>query len=279
MRITTVLENSAGRKGLTNQHGLSLLIQTTGRTILFDAGPGDAISSNAKALGIRLSDVDIAILSHGHYDHSGGLESFFQENMTAKLYAREGVDGDHYAKWGDSMAYIGIDKALFQRERERIIVVNEDIEIGEGIYLLVSIPCIEPRPIGNDLLFTKENEAIVRDSFDHELVLVIKEEDGIVIFTGCGHSGVLNMVHAAKRKFPDQRIKAVIGGFHLSFGVPSEDIARNASDASTVADGLVELGCERVISGHCTGDQAIAALTERLRDRHDALFTGFTVDV
>ena len=247
MHITTILENSAGRKGLTNQHGLSLLIQTIGRTILFDAGPSDAMSSNARILGVRISDVDIAVLSHGHYDHSGGLDAFFKENSSAKLYAREGVDGDHYAKWGDSMAYIGIDKALFQREKGRIIEVSEDTEIGEGIHLLVNLPCIEPRPVGNGLLFTKEHDAYVQDRFDHELVLVIKEEDGIVIFTGCGHSGVLNMVHAAKRKFPDQRIKAVVGGFHLSFGVPSEDIARNASDASMVADRLVELGCERVI--------------------------------
>jgi 7,8-dihydropterin-6-yl-methyl-4-(beta-D-ribofuranosyl)aminobenzene 5'-phosphate synthase len=279
VHIITIIENSPGRMGLTNQHGLSLHIETSGSKILFDAGPSNAVSSNAKTLGVRLTDVDMAILSHGHYDHSGGFEAFFGENPLALLYVREGADGEHYAKRKDGWEYIGVDQRLFERNSKRIIKIKENTEMSPGLHILAAIPRIEPCPVGNRLLFKKEGDDYVNDLFDHELVLVIEEDDGIVIFSGCGHPGVLNMVHAARQQFQKQRIKAVIGGFHLMYGSSSEDFTQNSRDASVIADRLVQLGCERIISGHCTGDQATAVFKEKLKDRHVALSTGSELDL
>jgi 7,8-dihydropterin-6-yl-methyl-4-(beta-D-ribofuranosyl)aminobenzene 5'-phosphate synthase len=262
-----------------NGHGLSLFIEASGRKILFDAGPSDATSLNARTLGIRLSDIDIAVLSHGHYDHSGGLDAFFRENPLARLYMREGADRGHYAKRKHGLEHIGVDKRLFERNGERIVKVSDNTEISSGVHILVSILRKEPLPIGNNLLFTEEGDDYVNDVFDHELVFVVEEEDGIVVFSGCGHSGILNMVRAAKQQFKKQRIKAVIGGFHLMYGSSNEDFAQNSRDASVIADGLVELGCEMIITGHCTGDHATAVFKEKLGNKHVALFTGYETDL
>ena len=277
MHITTIIEDNPGGTGLTNQHGLSLHIETSGKEILFDAGQSNAIASNARILGIHLSDVDLAILSHGHYDHSGGLDALFRENPKSRLYMRKGADGDHYAKRKDGMEYIGVDRKLFERNAERIVVVDRDIEICRGVHALVSIPHKEPLPVGNGLLFKKEGDDYVNDPFDHELVVVIEEDDGIVIFSGCGHSGIINMVLAAKQQFQERRIKAVIGGFHLMYGSSSEDQAQNIHDASVIADRLVQLGCEKIISGHCTGDQAAVVFKQKLKGMHTSLSTGLEI--
>jgi 7,8-dihydropterin-6-yl-methyl-4-(beta-D-ribofuranosyl)aminobenzene 5'-phosphate synthase len=279
MHITTLMDDSPGKTGLTNQHGLSLHIETSGTKILFDAGPSNAVSSNARVLGKRLSDVDLAILSHGHYDHSGGLDAFFNENLTARLYVRKGADGEYYAKRKDGFEYIGVEKKMFERNAKRIVEIDLDFEICQGVHALVSIPHIESLPAGNGLLFKKEGDVYVNDLFDHELVSVIEEDDGIVILSGCGHSGIINMVLAARKRFQNQRIKAVIGGLHLMYGSSSQDFAQNTHDASVVADRLLQLGCEKIISGHCTGHQATAVLKDRLEGMHTALFTGLEIDL
>ena len=279
MHITILMDNSPGKPGLTNQHGLSFHLETSGTKILFDAGPSNATSSNARVLGKHLSDVDLAILSHGHYDHSGGLDAFFNENPTARLYTRKGADGEHYAKRRDGFEYIGVDKRLFERNAERIVEIDRDLEICQDVHALVSIPHTESLPAGNGLLFKKEGGVYVNDLFDHELVGVIEEDDGIVILSGCGHSGIINMVHAARKRFQNQRIKAVIGGFHLMYGSSSEDFVHNTHEATVIADRLVQLGCEKIISGHCTGDQATAILKDRLEGKHKALSTGLEIDL
>jgi len=280
MHIITLLENSPGKAGLKNQHGLSLLIETSGKRILFDAGPSDAMSENAKALGVHLSDIDAAILSHGHYDHSGGLGLFFQENSKAPLYVRDSAEKEYYATIADRMEYIGVDKALFQKYADRIIRLGSGSEIMPGVHIILSIPERWPRPIGNCLLYSKENGTYVPDRFGHELVCVIEEADGIVIFSGCGHSGILNMVQAVRDQFPKQRIKAVVGGFHLMLhGFPKDDMARNMEFAAEIADRLAQIGCEKIISGHCTGEEATKVLRERLGDRHLDLSTGMEFDL
>jgi hypothetical protein len=127
MKITTLIENTTLRDDLTAEHGLSLLIEFGGRKILFDSGQSGAFADNAEKLGIDLSQVDLCVLSHGHYDHGGGLKRFLEINDHAPVYINRHAFGEYFS----SGKYIGLDPAL--EENPRLIGVEDVLEIAEGI--------------------------------------------------------------------------------------------------------------------------------------------------
>jgi 7,8-dihydropterin-6-yl-methyl-4-(beta-D-ribofuranosyl)aminobenzene 5'-phosphate synthase len=278
VNITTLIENSKGRPGLAKEWGLSLFIEANGLNILFDTGATSAFVKNAHRLGLDLGKVDMAVLSHGHYDHGGGLAGFFSENERAPLYLRATADDRFYHKALLFKIYIGLDAKTLRANGARLRWVKEDTEVAPGVFVLTSIPSSETRPHTENSLTVRTERGLVPDRFEHELVLVVKEKDGISVITGCGHRGVANMVLAASRKFPQTPIKAVIGGFHLTgkplFGPPpvSED------DTRKIARRLEELGCQRVISGHCTGKKASDILRMELKGRFSQLATGLIIE-
>jgi len=279
MHLITLIENSMGREGLTNEFGFSLHIEANGRRVLFDTGQSSTFVQNAAKLNVDLSAVDLAVLSHGHYDHGGGLGAFFAANATAPLFLRTTADGEYYAKLPVGERYIGLDRDVLQANRTRLRWVGEDTEIAPGLHALTSIPDVERRPHTEDRLMAKQGGALVPDRFGHELALVVREDDGIAVITGCGHLGVLNMVLAAKRRFPEEPIKAAIGGFHLMSNPTAGEMAGTPADVEAVARRFKELGCQRVISGHCTGKQASAILMRALKDDYLELSTGMAFEV
>ncbi len=279
MHITTLIDNSEGQAGLTNEWGLSLHLEANGRKILFDTGSTSAFASNAQKLNIDLRDVEAAVLSHGHYDHGGGLGAFFSANDDAPLYLRTTADGDHYYRMPFIRRYIGLDKNVLQANGGRLRWLSEDTEVAPGIHALTSIPSTELQLYVEKKIMVKEGERLVPDAFKHELALVVKESDGISVMTGCGHLGVLNMVQAAKAKWPDEPIKAVIGGFHAVSNPITKGMASSPSGIEHMAERFKVLGCQRVISGHCTGKKASAILKKVLKDDHDVLATGKVFDI
>ncbi|MBQ6521451.1 MAG: MBL fold metallo-hydrolase, partial [Atopobiaceae bacterium] len=137
MRITALVENTAARDGIAAEHGLSLLIEANGRTVLFDAGQTDALLGNAAALGIDLARVDTAVLSHGHYDHAGGFPAFFSVNDRAPLYVHAGFDLPHW----HGEKYIGVPAGL--AENPRVIVADSRRDLGDG-FTIVSYGACKP---------------------------------------------------------------------------------------------------------------------------------------
>lgn len=279
MHITTLVDNSEGQAGLTSEWGLSLHLEANGRKILFDTGSTSAFASNAQKLNIYLHDVEAAVLSHGHYDHGGGLGAFFSANDDASLFLRTTADGDHYYRTPFIGRYIGLDKEVLQANEGRLRWLSEDTEVAPGFHALTSIPISEPQLYVERKIMVREGENLVPDTFKHELALVVKEPNGISVLTGCGHLGVLNMVQAAKAKWPDESIKAVIGGFHAVSNPITRGMACTPSGIERMAERFKELGCQRVISGHCTGKKASAILKQVLKDDHDDLATGKAFDV
>jgi 7,8-dihydropterin-6-yl-methyl-4-(beta-D-ribofuranosyl)aminobenzene 5'-phosphate synthase len=279
MLVTTLVENSPGNDGLRSEHGLSLGLSLPGREVLFDAGPSSAIAGNAHSLGYDLGRVDLAILSHGHYDHGGGLEAFFEANPEAPLYLREGAGGDFYAVRNLDSRYIGLDKGMLERNADRLRWIKDSVSLGQDLHIITSFPRLYARPGGNSTLMVKIGDHLFPDAFDHELALVTKEQDGITIFTGCGHSGVLNMVSAAVSKFPQEIIKAVVGGFHLISDPRHAGISCSSMEVREIGNGLVRLGCRRIYGGHCTGNEASDILTDELGDIYHKLHAGmrFTI--
>lgn len=215
MKILTLIENRCERDDLIAEHGLSLYIEKDNKKILLDTGESGKFIENAKTMGININDIDILVLSHGHYDHVGGVEKFLNENSKAKVYLKSAVKEECYAKRLGISKYIGIDKNILKEHFHRLVFVDKLSEIDKDIFIITDIVKEYSLPEGNKYLYIKENGELKKDDFKHELILVIKEKNGLVMFTGCAHSGILNMIKSVKNNFPKEHIKAVLGGFHL----------------------------------------------------------------
>ena len=279
MKLTVLIDNLPGAPGLVNEFGLSIFLEANGRKVLFDTGTTGMFIGNARKLGVDLQAVDLAILSHGHYDHGGGLESFFYANATAPLFLRTTADADHYRDLSPGKHYIGLDKKMLEANRQRLRWVNEDTEIAPGFHIITSIPSSEFRPDTSARLLVKKGEEYLPDTFTHELALAVKEDDGVTLITGCGHLGVLNMLAAARARFPKEKIKAVIGGFHLIGDSDKLSMAVSKETVQAIARRFGELGANKVISGHCTGKEASALLAVELGPSYEELCTGSRFEV
>lgn len=280
MKVTVLVENelcSTAKAGLQKVHGLSLYIETGERKMLFDVGPGTLFAENAERLGIDISEVDSVILSHGHRDHGGGLEHFLKINKRATVYMHREAGIQHYAKlFGLVPLYIGLDQKVIESNRERIELIDNEFELTPEISLLETISATFPRPESNKSLFKRGEKGLVPDDFRHELVLVIKESDGVIIFTGCSHSGIVNMLERAKNITEKERVKAVLGGFHLHNPVNKKD----ASPAylQRVGESLKSVETN-FYTGHCTGPKNFSALKSILGERLHTMNTGRVIEI
>ena len=280
MTVTVLVENTAGADArLAGEHGLSLHLDVAGLALLHDAGASGLFADNAKVLGIDLAGVDLAVLSHGHYDHGGGLGRFLDVNDRAPVsMARKAIE-PHYAGLPLGRREIGIKAGTLERHRDRFRFVDADAELSPGVHLLAAIGRDHPWVRFNRTLGSLCGGRIVRDDLAHEIAMVVELPDGIAVFTGCGHQGVLNMVDAALARFPGRAIRAVIGGFHLG-GVPGKNILAE-SDASVrqVGRGLLERGAAMTWTGHCTGARAGLVLKDVMGDRLAFLRTGLVIEL
>lgn len=282
MIVTTLVENDRleGREDLTAEFGLSLHVRVGEHRILFDTGTSGVFADNAEALGIDIAAVDLAVISHHHFDHGGGLERFLEINRTAKVYLRRGDPAKRYFKaFGFIKRPIGIDLALLDRHSDRFEFVDGSTEIIPGVALITEIGSAHARPKGNRHLFVEQAGSLVLDPFDHELVMVAREEDGMVVFTGCSHSGVENMIEAAVNLLPGVPIKAVIGGFHL-IGLPFlNTMAASRSEVEGVGRTILSYSPGEVYSAHCTGAKAYRVLEGVMGNALKPFHTGTTLEL
>ena len=202
MKITTLIENTALRPELKAEHGLSLYIETGDRRILFDSGQSGAFADNAETLGIDLSQVDLCILSHGHYDHGGGLKRFLEINDHAPVYINRHAFGEYFS----SGKYIGLDPAL--EENPRLIGVEDVLEIAEGITLCSCNDLLRPFSFGVFGQSIRKDNVHVDDDYLHEQYLLLEENGRKYCFSGCSHKGLLNILSWFR---PD----VFFGGFHF----------------------------------------------------------------
>jgi len=280
LKITALIEDTTHRNDLYSEKGLSLHIQGENGAILFDTGISGNFADNAIKLGVNLKEVDFTAVSHGHYDHGGGLRKFLELNENSPVYMRLNSDGDHYFKgFMFIKRYIGMENSLLTDYKDRIHLINEFQEIAKNVYLIQDIKMKYPIPAGSKYLYKKEGSRFVHDDFQHEQLMVIKEDDGLVIFSGCSHHGILNMVETAMDKFPNIPIKGLFGGFHF-IGLPFfNHMAESKENIANIGNKLLEYPIEKIYTGHCTGRKAYPILKDAMGDRAEYFATGCTVEL
>ncbi len=261
MKVWTLIENTACIDGLTCEHGLSLYIEAGGLRILFDAGQTDAFIANAERMGIDLAAVDLCVLSHGHYDHGGGLMRFLEINDHAPVYVSRHAFGDFYSS---PEKYIGLDWQLLGSDR--IIFTGDNRVINEAVSIHSCPGFPEPCPSysnGLNILRKGQHEP---DDFRHEQYLLIREGEKRILVSGCSHRGVMNI----KTWFaPD----IFFGGFHFMKLDPQQDRVKLRAAASFLMQKDTIY-----FTGHCTGEEQYALLKEDMGDRLQRLSTGSFTD-
>jgi len=273
MRLTTLIENHGNNNQpeLLAEHGLSFFIENQGHFVMSDVGQSGKFADNADILGLDLSDVEALAISHHHYDHGGGLGRFFMENRYAKVYLQDFSAGEPVAvDSSGEIRQIGLDRRLLSQHEDRLVWVTKSLEPLPGFHLITEIPDTYPKPSGDQRLKIRTGEKMNPDTFTHELVTVLRGEDGLVILTGCAHNGLLNMIDAVRKAFPGQPIQAVIGGFHLHH--EDDEVVK------TIGHSLMEEEIPAIYTGHCTGEKATNLLEEILGSRLHRLYTGLVMN-
>ncbi len=281
MRITSLIENqrNPGDPRLEAEWGLSLCVETDRHRILVDTGASEAFARNAERLSIDVAAIDAAIVSHHHYDHGGGLARFLALNDHAPIYIGEAPDGAPTAKLlGALRKYIGLDTALIARHADRFRVIRETTEVVPGVFVLPRIGGGHPRPSGNKYLYLQKDGTLRPDDFRHELVVALRQREGLVVLTGCSHNGLVNMVETVCREFPGAPVRAVVGGFHFGARPPFGGLSETEQTVTEVGCSVLRLGVETTYTGHCTGQRALELLREAMGDRVRELRTGTRIE-
>lgn len=282
MKITTLIENRPNKNDpdLKAEWGLSLHIAFDGNNILFDTGSSGSFAENAERLAINLADIDIAVLSHHHYDHGGGLKRFFDLNQKAKVYLGEKQEGKCFAKaFLFAKKYIDLDWEMMTAHQARLKTVKETVEILPDVFVFPKIAANHPKPYGNRRLYVKKDNHFTLDNFDHEIVMAIREKGKLVVFTGCSHNGILNMVDTVAQEFKGVPIKAVIGGFHLVAAPPFNSMAGNKNEVEKLAESVLNYPIEMTYTGHCTGMKAFSILKDVMGDQIEDIQTGSCFEI
>lgn len=264
MKIHVLMENTTSDPALTAEHGLSFLIETEYHTILFDTGQTGNFIENARRMGINLQEVDLAVLSHGHYDHGGGLKRFLDLNDHAKIYM------SRYAFtpcFNGTEKYIGLDETL--RDDRRIIFTEDELQIDQELSLHSCNQMERMVPTDSFGLKVLQRGALIADDFHHEQYLLIREGKRKVLFSGCSHKGILNIVNWFQ---PD----VLVGGFHFMKLDPENDEDKKRLERA--AEKLLQYPA-RYLTGHCTGTAQYQFLKEIMGDRLEYLSTGRTVSL
>ena len=216
MRIINLVENEMGETGCEAAHGLSFYVETANHKMLFDTSPSEVVLRNAQKLGVDLTAVDTVILSHGHYDHSGGILSFVQFNPKAKIYMQHNAGGEYYAFDGEDKGfrYIGIDKKILLLPQVQLL--KGDTKIDDELQVFTVDNRVFPLPSTNKRLCELCSGQYIQDQFRHEQNLLLTTGGKKILLCGCAHNGILNVMETLERKFGNAMLPdLVIGGFHL----------------------------------------------------------------
>lgn len=261
MKFITLMEDSLYGENLSAEHGLSIYIETEKHKILADTGQSSLTRKNASALGVDLTSVDTVFLSHGHYDHSGGILSLMDITPDAEIIMRENAGGEYFSYKENADRYIGIDKKILSLQNLKLI--TEDVILDDELSVFTGVKAKRKSPKGNKRLHRLDGDKYVQDDFSHEQYLVINYDNTKrALISGCAHNGILNITDRFREiygKDPD----IVISGFHMIQNEYSED---DIYEIKETAYELLQMDTV-FYTGHCTGETAYAVLKEIMGEK------------
>lgn len=253
--ITTLIEDNSGEhKALRFEHGLSFFIEKDGCRLLFDTGQSEAFLSNAHQLNIDLGRLDYAVLSHGHYDHSGGFRALTDNTTHFTLFTGRGFFDEKYGVSNNTSEFLGnnFDETYLSFKRINHQFVHERIkEIFPGIYILSGFPRIHADETINPRFKIFKDETFHQDLFEDEIAIAIDTPKGLAVLLGCAHPGMKNMLDAAVELL-QKPIYSVLGGTHL---VEAQEDSLHVS-----LDYLKSKSIKIIGVSHCTGQAAVDRL-------------------
>jgi len=258
VNVVTLGENTAGTGRVLGEWGLSILVETDDIRVLLDTCAGETVLHNASVLGVDLSTVDRIVLSHGHYDHTGGLRGVLTQTGAVEVIGHPDIWGAKYAVIRDRKRYNGIPfvrdeleswGASFTLSRDPVWITDDIVTTGE-------IPMVTDYEQIDSRLYVRVDGELVPDSFADDAALIIKTGEGLVVILGCAHRGMVNTLYHARDITGEERIHTVVGGTHL-ISATEERIARTV-------DAVRDLGVQRLGVSHCTGLPAASILAREL---------------
>lgn len=275
VRVTALMDNlPSEHKMLTNEHGLSYLLEGPDFRVLFDCGASGHPCDNARRLGLSLKDLDAVVLSHSHYDHAAGYRDLIESGLGSKLlyvgahffepkYAFDGV------RYTDLSA--GFDRA-FLLEHGIICQESQPVqEIAKGLYIVTGFPRIHSFETIPERFVRLTENGFIPDDFSDEQCLVLKQDEKLYVFVGCSHPGILNMITQV-HKLLGLPVAAVFGGTHL--------VEAGGERIEKTVEALQAMGLHTIGLSHCSGEAAehIARSHEGVRSCHlacgDSIFLG-----
>lgn len=272
--IITLLVDNQAQSGLKQEHGLSILIEHQGKRILFDTGQNDALFYNAAKLAVPLNNLDMLILSHGHYDHGGNLSALLQANPDALFYAHPDCTQTRYSLHTDKAARtISLTKEdltainKFPTQQKRFITTTT--EIVPGLLLSGQIPRLSSvEDAGGPFFLDKQKKQ--KDILNDDMSLFIVGETGLTVICGCCHSGIINTLNHIKKQIPQPLpINNLIGGLHL--------VNANQQRLRSSIDYLNKQNIANIYPCHCTGDNAIHSLSEQFKNNLQTAQAGLKI--
>lgn len=262
--ITTLIENSPGEHtGLHTEHGLSFFIETDETALLFDTGRSNAFLHNAQTLQLDMQKIEHVVLSHGHYDHTGGFKAFSlaRPDKRYEVWVGEGFFNQKLAKFGPSFQFLGNDFDQQYLKKHDILhheISSDMVEISHGIWIVKNFTKEVKQLTRNErfVVFDESSKSYVVDDFHDEILLVLETDKGLVVLVGCSHPGILNMINTVSRNF-SQPIYALLGGTHL--------VEASMDTIEEAIEDIERRSIEVVGISHCTGEHAVCRMQRRTK--------------
>lgn len=275
VKATVLAENSVYSTvpGLIAEHGWSVFIETPAGNYLLDTGAGKAVAHNARLLGIDLKSITAIILSHHHYDHTGGLMEVLERTGPVNVFAHPDLFKESYSLREGVKRYIGVPfrQEALEAKGARFCFNRDYLEIGSGVYITGEVPRTTAYESGVKELVVPSSSGYVQDALWDDQSLLIKSQKGLFAVLGCSHAGIINTLRYMQSMSKEEGFNTVIGGTHLGPAGPEQ------KEKSVQA--LKELKIGRLGVSHCTGLPVATRLAQEFQERFFFCNVGTIVEI
>lgn len=259
VKVTILVENTTPSPKITGEYGLAVLVNINNNSLLLDTGSGDALQTNANVMGIKLEQIEDVIISHGHFDHTGGMLPLLNKHTVKRVYAHPDIFLHRLLPLNNGkFKDIGcvFNARQLQDADVELIFTEKFTEIFPDVFVTGPIPRVTDYEDTGGNFKIEINGELLNDQLNDDMSLVINHPQGLIIISGCAHSGMINTISYALQQTGQKKVLAYIGGTHL--------MSAHQSRIDKTIQALKTYNIEKIIVGHCTGFNACATMYNQL---------------